>query len=579
MKFVASLSVTALRAVTLRPAQRRLPWAGSAVRPMVRRQSLVVALPLVAVHLLAGVFRFWQLDHVGFNSDEAVYAGTAASIAGDPVRSEIFPIFRAHPVLFQMLVSLTFHNGVSDWSARAVSALAGILTVTVTYLLGRRLYGHYAGLVAALFLAVMPYHVVVTRQVLLDGLMTLAAMVVLYCIVRYVETASLYWMLAAGAAMGITVMAKETSLVLLGGLYAFFALTPTVRIRLRHVLLAVGAMGCVVAAIPIVLASANRTSTGGHYILWQILRRPNHEMHFYFTVVPWAVGIGVVIAAAIGLVWLRRQNTWRERLLVSWVTVPVVFFTLWPVKGYQYLLPIAPVLAVLAARTLVRVPDALRPASPPPAEASRLNGSSSRLVGGLASRFSGLAARFNGPVSQWSELRRKAWFPAVVTATVVALLATSLAVPTWRQIAPSTSGTFLAGTGGLPGGREAGLWVRDNVPEGAQLLTIGPSMANVLMFYGGRRAFALSVSPNPAARNPSYVPIENPDRALREGQFQYIVWDSYTANRTTFFAEKAMTLVERYHGVPVYTASVTVDGPSGEPVTTPVIIIYRVGVP
>ncbi|MBX6749940.1 MAG: glycosyltransferase family 39 protein [Micromonosporaceae bacterium] len=527
----------------------------------------MAAAPLVAVHLLAGVFRFWQLDHVGFNSDEAVYAGTAASIAGDPERSELFPIFRAHPVLFQMLVSLTYHGGVSDWSARAVSALAGILTVTVTYLLGRRLYGHYAGLIAALLLAVMPYHVVVTRQVLLDGLMTLTATVVLYGIVRYVETASQPWLLAAGAAMGLSVMAKETSLVLLGGLYAFFALTPAVRINVRDLLLAVGAMGCVVAAIPIVLAGSNRTSTGGNYLLWQILRRPNHEFYFYFAVVPWAVGIGVVIAAAAGLVWLRRERTWRERLLVSWMTVPVVFFTLWPVKGYQYLLPIAPVLAVLAARTLVRVPDALRPATTPPAP------------GGLAAKPNRLAARLDRLAPWWSGLRRKTWFPVVVAATLVALLATSLAVPAWRQIAPSMSGTFLAGTGGLPGGREAGLWVRDNVPEGAQLLTIGPSMANVLMFYGGRRAFALSVSPNPAARNPSYVPIENPDRALREGQFQYIVWDSYTANRTSFFAEKALELVERYHGVPVYTGSVSVEGPSGEPTTTPVIIIYRVGVP
>jgi 4-amino-4-deoxy-L-arabinose transferase-like glycosyltransferase len=525
---------------------------------MLRRQTLVAAAPVVAVHLLAGVFRFWQLDHVGFNSDEAVYAGTAASIAGDPMRSELFPIFRAHPVLFQMLVSLTYHGGISDWSARAVSALAGILTVTVTYLLGRRLYGHYAGLIGALLLAVMPYHVVVTRQVLLDGLMTLTATVVLYCIVRYVETTSPQWLLAAGAAMGLSVMAKETSIVLIGGLYAFFALTPAVRINVWDLLLAAGAMGCVVAAIPIVLAGADRTSTGGHYVLWQILRRPNHEIHFYFTVVPWAVGIGVVIAAAAGLVWLRRKRTWRERLLVSWITVPVVFFTLWPVKGYQYLLPIAPVLAVLAARTLVRLPDALP-------RAATANG--------------GPAARLRSPASWWSRLRRKAWLPAVGTTAVVALLATSLAVPTWRQIAPSTSGTFLAGTGGLPGGREAGLWVRDNVPEGAQLLTIGPSMANVLQFYGGRRAFALSVSPNPVARNPSYVPIENPDRALRDGQFQYIVWDSYTANRTSFFAGKAMELVERYHGVPVYTGSVTVDAPSGEPTTTPVIIIYRVGVP
>ena len=55
---------------------------------------------------LAAFLRFWQLDAVGFNSDEAVYTGTAASIAGNPAMLPIFPIFRAHPVLFQMLLSL-----------------------------------------------------------------------------------------------------------------------------------------------------------------------------------------------------------------------------------------------------------------------------------------------------------------------------------------------------------------------------------------------------------------------------------------------------------------------------------------
>ena len=69
----------------------------------------------------------------------------------------------------------------------------------------------------------------VTRQVLLDGLMTLCATGVLYCIVRYSETIALRWLLAAGAMMGATILSKETSIVLAGGLYAYFALTPAVR--------------------------------------------------------------------------------------------------------------------------------------------------------------------------------------------------------------------------------------------------------------------------------------------------------------------------------------------------------------
>ncbi len=184
---------------------------------------------------LAAFLRFWQLDRVGFNSDEAVYSGTAASLAGNDVLRTMFPVFRAHPLFLQILLSLGMHGGVSDWSARAVTALIGVAAVLATYALGRRLYDHRVGLLAALILAVMPYHVVVSRQVLLDGLMTLCATLVLYCVARYVESAALPWMLASCALMGATVLAKETSIVLVGGLYAFFALTPSVRLRLRHV--------------------------------------------------------------------------------------------------------------------------------------------------------------------------------------------------------------------------------------------------------------------------------------------------------------------------------------------------------
>ena len=48
------------------------------------------------------------------------------------------------------------------------------------------LYGRRAGLVAALLLALMPYHVIVTRQVLLDGPMTMFATLTLLLVVRFV---------------------------------------------------------------------------------------------------------------------------------------------------------------------------------------------------------------------------------------------------------------------------------------------------------------------------------------------------------------------------------------------------------
>ena len=73
-------------------------------------------------------------------------------------------------------------------------------------------------------------------------------------------------------------------------------------------------------------------------------------------------------------------------------------------------------------------------------------------------------------------------------------------------------------------------------------MTIGPSMANLVQYYGRRSAYGLSVSPNPLNRNPSYEPLVNPDQALRDNEIQYVVWDTFSASRSPKFSEPAAAL-------------------------------------
>jgi hypothetical protein len=107
-------------------------------------------------------------------------------------------------------------------------------------------------------------------------------------------------------------------------------------------------------------------------------------------------------------------------------------------------------------------------------------------------------------------------------------------------------------------------------------MTIGPSMANIIQFYGEHPAYGLAVSPNPLHRNPSYDPIINPDLQIRNSELQYMVWDSFSAARSPFFAAKLMAYVDKYNGRVVHTETITVKDKDGNNVVKPVIIIYEV---
>jgi 4-amino-4-deoxy-L-arabinose transferase-like glycosyltransferase len=540
---------------------------------------VVQAAPLGIILALGAVLRLIGIGRIGYNADEAVYASQGASIAGVQGFTALFPVFRAHPLLFQALLSIIYSQGVSDAGGRMLAAGFGVATIWVTYLIGRRVYGRRTGLMAAAILAAMPYHVVVTRQVLLDGPMVFFATATLYLAVRYVQDRDRpRWLFATMAMMGLTFLTKETSVLLLGGLVVYFLISPRVdlergevwanlktllggiRRRQKDRMLgaarallaslrqrywrtpalctaaAAGLFVVLMAILPLSVAMSGHKSTGQGYLAWQLFRRANHTYAFYAQVVPSAVGWAVVALVALAVLRLIRQTMRRQqwdpavKLALCWATVPIAAFEVYPVKGFQYLLPVAPVAAVLAAHQITSLPRLLRIA-----------------VGG------------RGPSA------------TAVQAIVACGVIISLAWPSWAHINPTAKATFMAGSGGVPQGREAGQYIKANLPQGAAILTVGPSMANIIEWYSLHPASALSVSPNPLDRNPSYTAVDNPDRELREGRFPYLVWDAYSANRSPHFADKLMVLMRKYEGVPIKTFYIQVRSSR-----VPVIQIYEV---
>ena len=525
------------------PARSRSPLApeGSVERPLastslaVDRLSVMTVVAAVAV---GAIVRLVDLGAIGFNSDEAVYAGQAAALAGQTDYSKFFAIFRAHPLLVQFLLSIAFQFGVSDVAGRLVSVLFGLAAIPLMYLLGRLLFTRAVGVIGAVTLALLQYHVTVSRQVLLDGPETTLFLLSMYLLARYAATSRPRYLYVAAVAGGLTFLAKETAILVLPVAGAFLLMTPSVKLGWRRIAAAIGIYIIAISPYPISIAISGASGTAREFLLWQLLRRPNHTLSFYAEILPGAIGFVLLVLAIAGIAMAVRVGKWQDRLLLAWIFVPLIFFQVWPVKGYQYLLPIMPAAIVLAARVIEPITRRL----------------------------------FDDPApGRWR--LRLAPFAAPAVAAVLVL---SVAVPTIVAVRQPAALGSLAGTGGLPGGREAGRWIDENIPEGAAFMTIGPTLSNVIQFYGHRRSQGLSVSPNPLHRNPAYDPIRNPDDSIRTLRIQYVAYDIWSASRSKFFASVLMDYVKKYHGQLIYEQRAETRAADGSRRMETVIGIYEV---
>ncbi len=526
----------------MNPASAISPAAFAAASDREAAERRLAIVGLTAIVVIGAVIRLVNITAVGLNSDEAVYSGQAAALAGDVGYQQFFAIFRAHPLLVQFLLSMLYQFGVNDVAGRVLSVGFGIAAIGLTYALGSLLFSRRVALLGAAVLAILPYHVAVSRQMLLDGPEMTLWLLAMYFLARYAASGVARWLYAAAFTAGLTILAKETAVLIVIVGVAFALMTPMVRLGLRRLVVAAGAFLIAVSPYPASIALSGASDSARQFLLWQVLRQPNHSGTFYFEVLATAVGPVVLVLVALGLFAAIRIGGWEDRLLLAWVFVPLAFFEAWPVKGYQYLLPIAPALAILAARTL---------------EAP------------WSTWFARRFARVGLEGQQLVGAR------ALALILVPVLLVGSLVPGAMATTAATGAQGSLAGTGGLPGGREAGLWIRSHVPAGATFMTIGPTMSNLIQFYGQRHSHGLSVSPNPQRRNPAYDPILNPDRSIQTLQIHYVAFDVWSAERSPFFSATLRRYIAKYHGRLVYEQHADTRGDDGAIHDQVVIQIYE----
>jgi hypothetical protein len=401
--------------------------------PLLRRREIE---PLLVVIVMAAAcfLRLWDLAHVGFRGDEAVYGGQAALLAGDRAMGRHFILLsrgNSNFLLYQHIVALVYRTaGVNDLAGRAVAAGFSVLTVLVTLMIARTLYDRRTAFLAAILMAASSYAVSLGRLAFLDSTLTFFFALALLCLLRWQLSGSVLWMAGFAAATSFAIQAKLVGILIFPICVGYLMISGSVS-KLDRRRLVLSGLIFAVCMLPALL-QLSQSLQQFLDLLPQSSRRVSYVPWYYYArmlvgyegpVLPalWAAGIVLGLA--------RRA---REDLLpLLWILTVLGFFQLYPLKAFNYMMPLVPAVSVMAARALVWLPQ------------------------------------------------KHVWRTALAGAAVVATAA--FAAPSLQAVLANDS------FGGL---KEAAQWLGQNSPGNAGVMTMsGGSAQYVFAFYANRDSY------------------------------------------------------------------------------------------
>lgn len=341
---------------------------------------------LLAILVFAAAARLidiaWDQGHF-FHPDERAVAFAVQRLSFNPPKLD--PDFFAYgslPIYLAKVASsiaglvdpqASSYDGVI-LNGRRLSAIFGVITVYLTFLLGRRLYDRTVGVLAAFLLAACVLHVQNSRFMTVDIPLTMFVLLALLQLVRVTDQGRLRQFVLAGVCIGLATATKFSAMPL----FAALAVAAVYRCVAERAVLPIAArLGLAVLAAALAFAIAEpyallRFDRFYHDIVEQSHMVRNAGVFPYTTqymhtpkyvyeltqLVVWgmapALGVVAVWASGARIVAAVRGRNPADWVLLAWV-LPFFLVTGWfEVKFPRYLLPIYPVMIVWAAEWLVR---------------------------------------------------------------------------------------------------------------------------------------------------------------------------------------------------------------------------------
>lgn len=436
-------------------------------------------LPLIFIITIAFFLRIWDIGWNGFNGDESIYSGQGASLLGEADFLKDFAIFRAHPLLLQSLVSFAFALfGLQDTVARMVPVIFGTLTVYVAYLLAKELFDRKIGLISSLILALLPFHIVFSRQVLLDVPLSFFVVLFLYFITRYKITERNIYSYWTGVSCGLCFISKEVGIIMFPIFIAYTIITHTLKLGKFFVFLLGFAFG-VIPYVLLILIRQDAVNALFTYATFQVNKEATiYSFRYASTLINEGFGyvLSLLIIVSVILILIECRSTgsrkYRDQVILLVLTLGTLFlfYQLLPSQGDRFLITLMPIGVILGCSFLV-----------------------------------------TNVVRQW-----RAHVVLYIVLIPLIVLSNNFFI---SKVFP-VDDLKISDNQGTPWMREAALWIKNNTPPDANVLTAQMTLANVIRFYSNHEVYTFELS-----SNPSYIRLDNPALLILNKNVSIIVED------------------------------------------------------
>lgn len=475
---------------------------------------------------MAAWLRFGRLGTEHLYGDEAEYAIVARSLSRD-LLGLVYPTlsgqavdpFVSQPPLVLYLMGFSMRAlGPTDLAAILPSAILGVATVAVAYALAWRLGGWLPALLSSALVAVLPFHVSMSRNAMLDTGYVFFALLASVFLVAWLEERKLHQAVAAGAAGACAALAKLPGVlvapVLAAGVLAALGVALWKRDRVaakRDVLHGLAMAAPLLAGVALWLLllwrldgldalaqklswNADRVAGGGAGAKGLDYYFTDPQVSFQAQLGP---GVFALALAGLGFALFRAAvgiATRTERVVLPVLTLVLAAFFLGSDRkvGF-YLLPFAPLAALLVGE----------------------------LAAGVRDMVAWAGVRFTR-----ADSRRLAPLVAALAVIAVAMPAYAAFDESYEEYGPTRNGsTFGYGL------REAAAWVHDTDPTAGQYGTLLGRFT--LRWYNEHETMHRYSSRDLA-------------QAVEKGQLRFVVADGYVGDD-----DKLGPLVATFGGQPV----------------------------